>query len=167
MKKEHLPVFGVGPLCGVSMLLFFIVGVLLDRFGYLDSGRVAVLCIPLIVLGVVFIALGIFIWIQAVIVTKIDKAIVDNQLVTDGIYAWVRNPIYSAIAIALTGLALLFSNLWLLVLPFVFWLDITIFMKNTEEKWLTEQFGQDYLDYCKQVNRCIPWFPKKKKIDRY
>ena len=34
-------------------------------------------------------------------------------------------------------------------------------LKNTEEKWLSELYGQEYLDYCKKVNRCIPWFPKK------
>ena len=38
---------------------------------------------------------------------------------------------------------------------------MTIFLKNTEEKWLSELYGQEYLDYCKKVNRCIPWFPKK------
>lgn len=162
MKKEHLPVFGVGPFCGISMLLFFIVGALLSHFGYLDSGKIPAMRIPLIVIGVLLIALGVFIWVQAVIISKIDKAVVDNKLLTTGIYAWVRNPIYSAIAIALTGLALLFSNLWLLLLPVIYWLDITILMKNTEEKWLTEQYGQEYIDYCKQVNRCIPWFPKRK-----
>lgn len=162
MKKEHLPVLGVGPFCGLSMLLFFVIGVLLEHFGCLNSGKVASLRVPFIVFGVIFIALGVFIWVQAVIVTKIDKAILDNQLVTDGIYSWVRNPIYSAIAIALTGVALLFSNLWLLILPIIFWIDITILMKNTEEKWLTERYGQDYLEYCKRVNRCIPWFPKRK-----
>ena len=38
---------------------------------------------------------------------------------------------------------------------------MTIFLKNTEEKWLSELYGQEYLDYCKRVNRCIPWSPKK------
>ena len=33
-------------------------------------------------------------------------------------------------------------------------------LKNTEEKWLEELYGQEYIDYCKKVNRCIPWFPK-------
>ena len=34
-------------------------------------------------------------------------------------------------------------------------------MKNTEEKWLTEHFGKEYINYCKRVNRAIPWFAKK------
>lgn len=33
-------------------------------------------------------------------------------------------------------------------------------MKHTEEKWLAALYGREYADYCKRVNRCIPWFPK-------
>lgn len=163
MQKDHLPIYGVGPLCGASMLLFFIIGVLLQHFGYLESGRIEeVLRIPFFAFGVILIALAAWIWIQAVLVTRIDRAILDNQLVTTGVYSWVRNPIYTAIAMALTGAALLLANLWLLVLPPLFWLDITVLMKNTEEKWLTARYGQAYLDYCKRVNRCIPWVHKRK-----
>ncbi len=160
-KRTHLPVFGVGPLCGISMAGFLLAGILLHHFGCLDSGKAEAFRVPFLTLGIILILLGVWIWVQAVLVTKIDQAVVRNCLVTTGIYAWVRNPIYSAIAIALTGIALLAANFWLLLLPPIFWLDITVLMKLTEEKWLTEQYGQAYLDYCKRVNRCIPWFPKK------
>lgn len=39
---------------------------------------------------------------------------------------------------------------------------MTVLMKNTEEKWLYALYGQEYLDYCKRVNRCIPW-PKRQR----
>ena len=32
-------------------------------------------------------------------------------------------------------------------------------LKITEEKWLFDLYGQDYADYMKRVNRCIPWPP--------
>ncbi len=162
-KKEHLPIYGVGPLCVVSMVVLLLIGIWLWNFGYLASGSMEVLRVPFLIFGVVLLVLAVWIWIQAVIVTKIEQKIQNNQLVTNGIYLWVRNPIYVAIAIALTGIALLFANIWLLLLPLLYWLDITVLMKFTEEKWLTKQYGQTYLDYCKQVNRCIPWFPKKQK----
>ncbi|WP_461811145.1 methyltransferase family protein [Faecalimonas sp.] len=160
MKRAHLPIYGVGPFCGASMLLFFIVGVLLHYFGYLESGRIKALSIPMFILGVILIILAAWIWIQAVVVTKIERAILDNHLVTTGIYAWVRNPIYTAIAMELTGMALLLANLWLVLLAPLFWIDITVLMKNTEEKWLVKHYGEAYLDYCKRVNRCIPWIPR-------
>lgn len=160
MEREHLPIYGIGPFCAVSMLLLFIVGVLLHWFGYLDSGKVEGLKIPMFIAGVILIVIAIWMWVQAVIITKIEWAILENQLVTTGIYAWVRNPIYTAIAMGLTGVALLCTNLWLILLAPLFWLDITILIKNTEEKWLITQYGEVYLDYCKRVNRCIPWFPR-------
>ncbi|MBQ3937315.1 MAG: hypothetical protein II722_09680 [Ruminococcus sp.] len=52
-------------------------------------------------------------------------------------------------------------NPFLLVIPALFWSEMTIVLKRTEEKWLTELYGQQYTDYCKKVNRCIPWFEKK------
>lgn len=32
---------------------------------------------------------------------------------------------------------------------------------QTEEKWLFNLYKQDYADYLKRVNRCIPWPPRK------
>lgn len=36
-----------------------------------------------------------------------------------------------------------------------------LLMKYTEEKWLEEKFKNEYIDYCKKVNRVIPWFKRK------
>jgi len=76
------------------------------------------------------------------------------------VYASVSNPIYQTFAIVLTGALLISNNRLLLIIPHVFLLCITIPMKNVEEKWLTNVFGPDNEDYCKRVNRCIPWFKK-------
>ena len=101
--------------------------------------------------------IGAVMWIMAVIVSKVDDNIKKNHLVTTGIYAWVRNPIYSACMFACTGFILIIGNVFFFVLPFVYWLFMTVLMKHTEEKWLRDLYGQEYEDYCKRVNRCIPW----------
>ena len=95
------------------------------------------------------------------IVQKMVKTIKDNILLTKGVYAVVRNPIYSAFFFVFTGMLFIEANLWLLILPIVFWLYMTILLKLTEEKWLKEAFGQEYIEYCARVNRVFPWFPKK------
>lgn len=161
MQRTHLPVYGVGPICVAVMLFFFLAFGLFECLGSLNSGKAHLPHVLFWGVGCLLIVLGIWIWIQAVIVAKINCAILENHLVTDGIYSWVRNPIYSAIAMALSGFAMLSANLWALLLPCIFWADITILMKSTEEKWLAECYGQEYLDYCSKVNRCIPWFPKQ------
>lgn len=38
---------------------------------------------------------------------------------------------------------------------------MTVLMKGTEEKWLLKLYGTEYSNYCKRVNRCIPWFAKR------
>ena len=37
------------------------------------------------------------------------------------------------------------------------WLILTVVLKNTEEKWLSNLYGEEYEKYKKSVNRCIPW----------
>ena len=43
----------------------------------------------------------------------------------------------------------------------MFWALLTVMMQTVEEKWLLDEFGDEYKEYCKRVNRCIPWFPKR------
>ena len=40
----------------------------------------------------------------------------------------------------------------------MFWALLTVMMQATEEKWLLEQFGDEYRGVLQRVNRCIPWF---------
>lgn len=54
------------------------------------------------------------------------------------------------------------TNIILFVLPVVYYVYMTVFLIKTEEKWLSELYGQEYEEYCKNVNRCIPWTPKRK-----
>lgn len=37
---------------------------------------------------------------------------------------------------------------------------LTVLLKQTEEKCLSDLYGEEYKDYCRRVNRCIPWFKK-------
>ena len=163
MKKRqgHLPVFGVGPIYGAVIILLTAAGMLLSSAGYLPVTALPALRVPLLVIGILLIVLGAAFWCSAVFQARVDDHIKDNTLVTTGVYAWVRNPIYSAFLMACTGVLLLANNLWLLVLPIAFWAFWTVLMKCTEEKWLAKLHRQDYLDYCSRVNRCIPWFPKR------
>jgi protein-S-isoprenylcysteine O-methyltransferase Ste14 len=108
------------------------------------------------VIGVFLIILGAIFWISAVKKSDIDDNIRQNNLVTTGIYGYVRHPIYAAFLYAVTGVILILNNILLFVLPVIYWIILTIAMIKTEEKWLTDLYGKDYLDYSKKVNRFIP-----------
>ena len=158
-KREHLPIYGVGAIYGVSIVLITVLGIVLSLNGLLDLGKVSFLKIPFVILGIVIALFGFWVWYSAAF--RIDKYITRNKLCTDGIYAWVRNPCYSGIMLLCTGTLFMANNLILLILPLIYWIFMTILMKNTEEKWLYELFGEEYKEYCRRVNRCIP-FPRRR-----
>lgn len=158
--KDKLPVYGVGPIYGIGISAISVIMIILAK-ALFKSGSIAGLKIPFFIFGIIFILSGVAVWISAVIIAKIDDGIKSNTLVTHGIYAYCRNPIYTAVTFVNVGALLIANNLWLLILPFGYWAFMTVLMKHTEEKWLLDMFGRQYTDYCKTVNRCIPWKRKK------
>ena len=158
-EQEHLPVMGIGPICIAIMIAFTAAGIALVRFDVLAGGKVngTPAAILFVIAGILCIAGGIALWCAAVFGERIDIKIKSNRLATGGVYALVRNPIYSAFLFICTGALLFCRNLYVLILPPLFWLYLTVFMKLTEEKWLADRFGDEYGVYCKRVNRFIPW----------
>lgn len=156
-KREHLPMMGVGPIYVIVIIGLTVAGIVLSDLDIIPVIRYAGVTAMTRIIGVVLAACGIYLWYAAVVKAKIDEGIVHNRLVTTGVYAWVRNPIYSAFLIACTGALLISGNICLWILPFVYWTFLTVLMKNTEEKWLKKLYGKEYEEYCRRVNRCIPW----------
>lgn len=105
--------------------------------------------------GIVLIILGAVFWLSAVLNSDIQENIKNNALVTTGIYGIVRHPIYAAFLYAITGIILIANNITLIFLPVIFWVVLTVVMRKTEEKWLIEKYGDDYLNYTKKVNGFI------------
>ena len=159
-KKKHIPLIGVGPAIVAPQISLTVLGITFSCTGILNFGKAEWFRIPAFVAGIILILFGVYLWIAANFQTKVDRYITENQLATTGVYAIVRNPIYSAFGLTCTGGILIANNLTLLIIPFLCWAYMTIFLKKTEEKWLLALHGQAYIDYCKRVNRCIPWFQK-------
>lgn len=161
-SKPHLPIMGVGPAYVISIILLSILAMIVDTtLLHLPRPTSALLEIFLFIIGLLFILSGLLIYFLA-IKAKITRSIKENTLVTHGVYSVVRNPIYSAWLFICTGALFLYENPYLaLTLFLIFWLYLTILMKYTEEKWLAKLYGESYLEYCKKVNRCLPWFQQK------
>ena len=161
-NNKHLPIFGVGPFYVITIFIITIIFLTLNYLDLISSGRFIALKIPFIIIGVILIILGIIMWTIAVFKDKIDKSILNNSLCKTGVYSLSRNPIYSAFLIINTGILLFTYNLYLLVLPFVYYFFLTILIIHTEEKWCINEFKNEYLSYMKKVNRIIP-LPRRKK----
>lgn len=77
-----------------------------------------------------------------------------DQLVTSGVFAFSRNPIYIAFACILLGQFLIFPN-WIL---FVYLIAGTwLFHRQVlrEEDYLRQHYGKEYAEYCSRVRRYI------------
>lgn len=159
--EKSMPVFGVGPLFVITTVLVTIVAVVLNRRGLIQSGQITSEAWVFTTLEIIFIALGAYLWLASVIGSKINKNAKEGKLITTGVYGIVRNPVYSAFLAISTGVIIGERNAALFVVPLVLWIFLTILMKNTEEKWLYQNFGEEYLAYKRSVNRVIPWFRKK------
>lgn len=91
-KEQHLPFLGIGPIYVISILFLTLIALLLRDHPVFAAGRLNLLRVPLIIIGVLVILMSVFMWIQAVLVSKLHKNIKENHLLTSGVYAWVRQP---------------------------------------------------------------------------
>lgn len=156
-EGQKLPLYGVGPYIVYGMAAVTAVGIVLFSYVF----RIGTLSAPWIYIfrisGGFLIATGAAVWFIGALRSGMDENIAENKLKTDGIYAWVRNPMYSGWWFMITGIRLMWVNIWVLITPFINWLIMTIALKKTEEKWLLDLYGEEYMKYLRRVNRCIPW----------
>ena len=156
-EEQKLPLFGIGPYMIAGMGAVGLIGILLSG-NLLRSGILGGIWIWLFrVIGILCILGGAAVWYSGAVKSDMDDCISENRLKTDGMYAWVRNPMYSGWLFLIFGIVLLWHNAWLLLIFPINWLIMTVVLIYTEEKWLTELYGESYKIYCSKVNRCIPW----------
>ncbi|MFY9262307.1 MAG: isoprenylcysteine carboxylmethyltransferase family protein [Actinomycetaceae bacterium] len=166
MSKSHLPVLGVGPLYVAILGLLTGTALLAYVCGVIAFADIQAMWLRIglgIVGGLIALA-GVAVWIAVVFRSRIVARIKDGQLVRTGVYAWVRHPIYSSYTLMAAGLLIALGNWVLLGAPVLLWGLLSMMMVATEERWMRERFGTDYENYCKQVNRCIPWPPRDSNV---
>ena len=156
MNENFLPTFGVEPFLALIIGILTITSSIFSYYHITPVYKINELNMVFLIFGIIFIISGIAFWIQAVLISKIDREVENNKLVTTGIYAYVRHPIYAAFFYIAIGLILISQNIILFILPVIYWAFLTVAMIKTEEKWLIDKFGNDYIDYSKKVNRFIP-----------
>jgi protein-S-isoprenylcysteine O-methyltransferase Ste14 len=84
-----------------------------------------------------------------------------ERLVAGGLYRYVRNPMYLAVAAAIVGQALLLGQPVLLLYAAAFGLTVAAFVHWYEEPALRSRFGAEYEAYARAVPawrpRLRPW----------
>lgn len=113
-------------------------------------------------LAVTAAALGIAIALSGAVAFRRHRTTVDplhpekaTTLVTTGIYAYTRNPMYLGLLIVLIGVAVWLGNALVPVMLVLFVLYITRFQIVPEERVLHAKFGEDYAAYIRRVRRWL------------
>lgn len=111
-------------------------------------------------LATAFFALGIAVLRESLLRFKRANTAVEpwkpsTALVTDGLYALTRNPIYLGAAALYLGLGALFDNAWIILFLAPIMVVIHFGVVLPEERYLLRKFGNPYLRYKVSVRRWL------------
>jgi len=78
-----------------------------------------------------------------------------HAIISTGLYAYTRNPIYLGMAVTHGGIAIAAASLGALISLIAAVIVIQTYVIAREERYLSEKFGQEYMDYKNKVRRWI------------
>jgi protein-S-isoprenylcysteine O-methyltransferase Ste14 len=140
----------------------------LSSVGALDGALASILGVVLACLGIVLTVIAQFAMGDAwrVGVDPSER----TELVTDGPFALVRNPIYAAMIPSFTGIALLAPNIVTIAGAILLIMALELQTRVIEEPYLTRVHGERYAAYAARVGRFIPGVgrlrPKGEQLSR-
>lgn len=123
--------------------------------GFLDRGSLGMGSPTLMGVGTTLIVLGGTLVTWAVKTLSLRQSYgLKGELVTRGPYSFSRNPQYVGFVILYSGLILVTDSYYALVTGLAFIL-LVLLTPFSEEPWLEEQYGEEYLAYKERVPRFI------------
>ncbi len=139
---------------------FYFYLVFADAFGwptvsgqtFLASGAAAWLGVAFCVAGLLFLFWSLVSFGRSFRVGIDDEN--PDKLVTGGVFAWSRNPMYVAFWFILSGQFVVFRN-WLLLIYLAAATWLFHRQVRREESYLAQRYGAEYTDYCGRVRRYL------------
>lgn len=110
--------------------------------------------------AVVFIGEMIRFWGVSIVgaETRTTETVGGSLLITNGPFAYVRNPLYAGNMLLYAGVGVMSMALfpWMLIAAAA-WFYLQYYLIVTrEEEYLAATFGEDYAEYCRNVRRFVP-----------
>jgi protein-S-isoprenylcysteine O-methyltransferase Ste14 len=105
----------------------------------------------LIGLGLAFIAVTQFMKAR----TTVNPHGSVSEIVTSGVYAFSRNPIYLGFVCLLIGFPFIFGSYWGLIISPLFIIFMNALVIQHEEAYLEKKFGETYTSYKSRVRRWL------------
>lgn len=142
---------------GVWVAVQFVLMAVVLVFGVVFRGDVAGMAMP--IMGTVLFIAGGWIGIAGVLAlgsnrTPYPRPLEGSNLVQDGIYGWVRHPLYTSVILISAGWGMIWESGPSLVTALVL-IPFFHFKAKHEERWLLTRFPA-YADYIKRVPGFIP-----------
>ena len=112
-------------------------------------------------LGIIFILLGVglrwfSIWTLGRYFTRDIAVSMDQQVVQNGPYRFIRHPAYSGTFLTMLGVGLAMTN-WASLISLLFCVFLGhLYRVRIEEETLIQNIGQPYIDYMRRTKRFIP-----------
>jgi protein-S-isoprenylcysteine O-methyltransferase Ste14 len=131
-------------------------------FGVQRLGHVGASSAAFQIAGVVLIVLGMVLRWTAILTLRrqftVDVAITGHhQLVTWGVYHYLRHPTYAGLLLAFLGVGLSFANCISVAVKVIPIVAAFLHRIRIEERVLMDHFGTEYKNYCASTRRLIPF----------
>ncbi len=148
----------------IQFLLFMLYFIDLEWFVFSVPFFVQYLFISLMILGVLTLFFGILnlkenTWfiISSRLKVKTDNLIDDNVFLTEGIYQFIRHPIYAGILLLMISYSFLDASIFKILITFI--MAMVLFYKSIlEEMWLFTKY-RNFRLYKQRTGRFFPKLP--------
>jgi protein-S-isoprenylcysteine O-methyltransferase Ste14 len=152
----------------ISHVLPLIIGILLVALPHIPSALFATRILPRtfvtywVGVTLTFLGLAFAVWARRHIGSNWSGTVTvkeNHALVRTGPYAWVRHPIYTGLLLAILGTAVARGELrgvWALALCTIAFVS----KLRIEERWMRQEFGEEYARYSASVPALIPFAPR-------
>lgn len=81
----------------------------------------------------------------------------DHRLITDGMYKYIRHPIYFGFLLIFSGYSFAMGSIVMMILISIAFFLVFRKRMDIEENLLSEKFGDDFLEYKKRTARLVPF----------
>jgi protein-S-isoprenylcysteine O-methyltransferase Ste14 len=111
--------------------------------------------------GMFFVVLGVFVGLLALFKNKLGNFNIHPSikegcvLITDGIYAYIRHPMYTSVLTMMFGIAFIYLSWYEIILFFILAINLLVKLFYEESLWRCE--SEEYLAYSKKTARLVPY----------
>ena len=113
------------------------------------------------ILGFIIFVLGLFLYgIARFTIRKFfsEKLVIkpDHKLITQGIYRYIRHPIYLGEILMFVSIPIIFTSFYGLIIAIIL-IGLLVYRIAFEEELFLSKFGQEYIDYSSHTKKLIPF----------